>query len=131
MISKLCCPACWRLFRLLTKSSTLSTLFTVRGYHSVPYPVELPVWLPEEVVNELIEFFRPILVDLLKSMDIGHYVYEEFKKVHRSQESESNLSENSAVSSNVSDGDKRLGTGLDEYTHKRAGMHGWSIAGMG
>ena len=68
MISKLCCPACWQLFQLLTQSSTLSTLFTVHGSHYVLYPVELPVWLPEEVINELIEFFWPILVDLLKSI---------------------------------------------------------------
>ena len=56
-------------------------------------------------------------------MEIGHYAYEKFKKVHRSQERELNLSENSAASSNMSDSDKWLGTGLDKYMHKR--MHGW------
>ena len=125
MVSKLCCPACWRLFRILSESDTPSTLFTVRGYHSVPYPVEVPAWLPEEVINKLIKFFQPILVDLLNSMDVGDFhAYEKFKKVHRSQESESNISETSAASSNILD-NKRLGARLDEFVHNEPNMHGW------
>jgi len=124
MVSKLCCPGCWRLFRILSESDP-STLFTVRGYHSVPYPVEVPAWLPEEVLSKLIKFFQPILVNLLNSMDIGHFhAYEKFK-VHRSQESESNISEMSAASSNILDGNKRLGTALDEFAHNQTSMHGW------
>ena len=126
MVSKLCCPGCWRLFRILSESDTPSTLFTVRGYHSVPYPVEMPAWLPEEVISKLIKFFQPILVNLLNSMDIGHFhAYEKFKKVHRSQESELNISETSAASSNILDGNKGLGTALDEFVHNQISMHGW------
>jgi uncharacterized protein YktA (UPF0223 family) len=128
MVSKLCCPACWQLLQILGKSDRPSTLFTVCGYYSVLYPIEMPVWLPEEVISKLIKFFQPMLVNLLKSMDIGHFhAYEKFKKVHRSQESESNISEMSAASSNILDGNKGLGSALDEFVHNQISMHGWPM----
>jgi hypothetical protein len=81
------------LFHFLDKApnSFTSKLAGPYGHHHVPYPVELPNWLPEQVINNMLDFFRPILVDLLNSMeDAAPIMFP--GKVHRSQESESNIS---------------------------------------
>ena len=48
-VSKLCCPVCWELLALLGDEKPLS----LRGSHSTIYPVELPKWLPPEIVDKM------------------------------------------------------------------------------
>jgi hypothetical protein len=53
-VSELCCPVCWELLTILTEETPLA----LRGCHSMIYPVELPKWLPSEVVDEMNERFQ-------------------------------------------------------------------------
>jgi hypothetical protein len=40
----------------------------VRGHHATLFPVDLPSWLPEQVVKEMLKRFRKHLVDELHLM---------------------------------------------------------------
>lgn len=53
-VSKLCCPVCWELLVLLGSEIPLS----FRGSHSTIHPVELPEWLPYEIVEEMKKQFQ-------------------------------------------------------------------------
>jgi hypothetical protein len=53
-VSKLCCPVCWELLKLLRgKEST----FDVRGYHNHLYMTDLPSWLPDSIVQQMVDRF--------------------------------------------------------------------------
>jgi len=52
-------------------------MFAVRGQHSTVYQVELPPWLPIEVLKEMVNRFEGILTDEIRAMmnwgrKIGH-----------------------------------------------------------
>jgi len=64
-VSKLCCPVCWHLLRILRGDSKD---FQVRGYHKNLYQVELPQWLPVEVVMEVTAAFEDILLREIRIM---------------------------------------------------------------
>ena len=53
-MSKLCCPVCWELLVLLGSKIPLS----FHGSHSTIHPVELPEWLPYEIVEEMKKQFQ-------------------------------------------------------------------------
>jgi hypothetical protein len=53
-VSNLCCPVCWELLALLGRETAIS----FRGSHSTIYPVELPEWLPYEIVEEMKKRFQ-------------------------------------------------------------------------
>jgi hypothetical protein len=103
-VSKLCCPACCKLFQSLLKAifhdneqlelQPPAILTQFHGCHSVPYPVKLPKWLPEDVNKVMVAFFMPVLVDALEGLmhesPPAHPVPA--GKVHRSQQSNSNIS---------------------------------------
>ena len=55
--SKLCCPICWELLSILRPDDA----FHVRGHHSTVYPVELPSWLPDDTVQEMLDRFTNFL----------------------------------------------------------------------
>jgi hypothetical protein len=77
--------------KVVTADSSSSMFTGPLGYHHVPYPVELPSWLPQPVMDEMLQFFRPILVDLLNTMEsVVLFAYQ--GKAHNSQESELNIS---------------------------------------
>jgi hypothetical protein len=56
--SKLCCPACWE---LLDSMDAPNDRFGVRGRHPTVYAVELPPWLPHEVMVDMVGRFERIL----------------------------------------------------------------------
>jgi hypothetical protein len=63
------------------------------GCHAVPYPVQLPDWLPETVIEDMLTFFRPLLVqtlDFMMQKQVPHVPIT--SRVHRSQQSNSNIS---------------------------------------
>jgi hypothetical protein len=57
-VSKLCCPVCWEFLTLLRGETDD---FKVRGRHTTVAPVDLPAWVPEEVMKEMVERFRAIV----------------------------------------------------------------------
>ena len=96
MVSKLCCPACCRLFWSikncwLTPAPKILTQF--HGCHSAPYIIELPKWLPQDVVKNMVDFFTLVLVDALKFLSCPPPVRLPLgDKVHHSQQSASGIS---------------------------------------
>lgn len=66
-VSKLCCPVCRELLSVLDKSADghLRGPFNVRGFHSVATIAELPSWLPDSVLQEMLWRLSIILVMLL------------------------------------------------------------------
>jgi hypothetical protein len=64
-MSKLCCLVCWHLLKILWGNSED---FHVRGYHKNLYPVELPQWLPVEVVTKVTAEFEDILLREIRIM---------------------------------------------------------------
>jgi hypothetical protein len=102
-VSKLCCPACSRLFHCLLqiydkkheKEDRPKILTQALASHAVPYPVQLPQWLPDDVVKSMVSFFRPLLVEALEFLAyplVTAPVISPSGKVHRSQQSRSNIS---------------------------------------
>lgn len=61
-MSKLCCPVCWELLAVLRGDENK---YSVRGCHATPYAVDLPAWLPANVLQEMIDRFRVHLRDEL------------------------------------------------------------------
>ena len=66
-VSKLCCPVCWELLAILNEDKPLS----LRGCHPMIYAVELPKWLPSEIVDEMNERFQNYLQQELDIMVRG------------------------------------------------------------
>jgi len=58
-MSTQCCPVCWEFLHIL---KGCGAEFHVRGCHTTIHPVELPQWLPHEVVEELVIQFQKILL---------------------------------------------------------------------
>lgn len=89
-VSKLCCPVCWELLAILGKENPL----LLRGRHSTIYAVELPKWLPSEIVDEMNERFQIYLRREIKIMLDGAKQKADFQVRHRhtTHESESNIS---------------------------------------
>ena len=56
-VSKFCCPVCWELLKVLNETNDHNLEFVVRAHHSHLYPVCLPPWLPDHVMNRMIECF--------------------------------------------------------------------------
>lgn len=54
-MSKLCCPVCWELLKVLRDKTET---FNVRGRHCTISPIDLPAWLPKADVREMITRFR-------------------------------------------------------------------------
>jgi len=65
-VSQVCCPVCWELFALLGNVSGTSS--SLHGSHSTMYPVELPIWLPQGIVDEMRKRFLNHLREEIKIM---------------------------------------------------------------
>ena len=63
-VSKFCCPVCWQFLKVLNETNS-NVQFTARAHHSNLYAVCLPPWLPEPVLQKMIEHFREILYEKL------------------------------------------------------------------
>lgn len=95
--SKLCCPVCWELLEILRKDSENALPLLLRGHHSTIYPVELPKWLPDEIVVEMNERFQKHLRQEIEIMLLG--AEQRARSRHVTHESESNISVASSTNS--------------------------------
>ena len=64
-----CCPVCWQLLKVLNETNN-NIQFTACAHHSNLYAVCLPPWLPEPVLEKMIEHFRKQLYEKLYQLHI-------------------------------------------------------------
>lgn len=95
MVSKLLCPTCWEGLLILDPAKR----FGVCGHHRVPYAVELPSWLPQEVVAALSSKFRALVVEEFKLLTSSVELPPSSGRA--SQESQSHISIASHTSAHV------------------------------
>jgi len=69
-VSKLCCPVCWELLKILRNAD--STDFHVDGRHATLFQVELPEWLPLEIVVKLTARFETMLLKQINTLVALH-----------------------------------------------------------
>jgi hypothetical protein len=67
-VSKLCCPVCHELLNILRgETKSMTKALDTRGNHPRLYLVDLPPWLPKEIVEKMVKRFQQYLVtELLK-----------------------------------------------------------------
>lgn len=68
-VSKLCCPVCSELFNLFRDGSDA---FHIDGHHHTLFQVELPIWLPLDIVVKLTAKFEKILGNQLRYLMNEH-----------------------------------------------------------
>ena len=61
-VSKFCCPVCWKLIEVLNGLSK-NVKFIVREKHPNQYPVCLPPWLSDDVLDAMISCFQEMLYE--------------------------------------------------------------------
>ncbi|KIM81234.1 hypothetical protein PILCRDRAFT_821689, partial [Piloderma croceum F 1598] len=66
-VSKLYCSVCSELFNLLRDA------FHIDGHHHTLFQVELPIWLPLDIVVKLTAKFEKILGNQLRDMMSEHH----------------------------------------------------------
>jgi hypothetical protein len=86
-VSKRLCPICWESLGILDEENQ----FGVCSHHSISYAVELPLWLPAEVVDALSSKFWALSVQELQLL-LSHTKHLQSWAICQSQESESNIS---------------------------------------
>ena len=64
-MSKLSYPACWEFFDVLRDHPSE---FHLCGHHPTISPVDLPPWVPADVLKQMVEWFRAFLYDELNTM---------------------------------------------------------------
>lgn len=64
-VSKFCCPACSALLAFLGGESNK---ITVRGCHNTLFVTDLPRWLPDGVIQHMINTFQPYLREALHTL---------------------------------------------------------------
>ena len=85
-VSKLCCPAGWEYFDILSNGRTgtgtsESGTYKICGRHSTVYPVQLPAWTQPDV-EELIERFDKYLrIELVTMCDSDRIKKEERRRI--------------------------------------------------
>jgi hypothetical protein len=65
-VSKLCCPVCWELLKILRNDD--SSDLHVDGYHRTLFQVELPRWLPLDIVVKMTARFEEILLSQISTL---------------------------------------------------------------
>ena len=100
-MSKLCCPVCWELMKILKKDSADDSLFDVRGRHPTLCSVQLPYWLPAIVMEQMNERFRSLTIKQLHMMQ-RQSVRD--PKTHNRTASESNQSDDGVSTASISSG---------------------------
>jgi hypothetical protein len=103
-VSKFCCPVCWKLIEVLNEMST-NIRFVVREQHPNQYPVCLPPWLSDDVLEAMISRFQKMLHEKFRELR-GINEPPEFLRGHNK-----NLSVESAGETTSS-----AGTIVDEQT---------------
>jgi hypothetical protein len=69
-VSKLCCPVCWELLNIFKDGDSAN--FHVNGYDKTILQVELPDWLPLEIVVKLTGRFEEILLEQIRTLVERH-----------------------------------------------------------
>lgn len=91
-VSRLCCPVCWELYKILGKEGT------VRGCHSTVTPVVLPETLPDYISTNMVTRFRAHLSSQLRHLlsppAVG--LVTGLKNMHHRHSSESGYSASSS-----------------------------------
>ena len=109
-VSKLCCPVCWELLKILRNDD--STDFHVDGHHETLFQVELPEWLPLEIVVKLTARFEKILLEQIKTLVRDHKRHT----IHPSGQSGDGLS--SDYSDGEDDAADTIGYSLDDTDYR-------------
>ena len=65
-VCKLCCPTCMELFHVLRNGVQIQENLWVRGHHSTVFLVELPDWLPADVLQDMVLWYRQHLSEALQ-----------------------------------------------------------------
>lgn len=91
-VSKLCCPVCWELLMILGNKDN----FHIDGYHKTLFQVELPDWLPLEMVVKLTTRFEEILLQQIGTLA---------KKKHRRRHFNPSGQSRDGLSSDSSEGE--------------------------
>lgn len=68
VVSKLCCFVCWDVLTILRMLGGNSQDFVVRGRHTTLFAIDLPHWLPESVVVQMVGLYRNRLLKELVTM---------------------------------------------------------------
>ena len=95
-VSRLCCPVCWELLDVLKGPDDQFNRFGVRGRHPTVYPVELPPWLPRNVLEEMVTRFERILTEKISNM--VRFDREKKRRRHKSRRASESEQSDSAVS---------------------------------
>jgi hypothetical protein len=106
-VCKFCCPICWEFLHVLRKGQKIQDNLWVRGHHCTLFLVELPDWLPADVLQDMVLRYHQHLHDAL------HH-FSQLKSVPRAQSRhrrEPSFQSNSGASTSSHDSDKKdLGT---------------------
>ena len=66
-VSKLCCPVCWDLLTFMR--GKVKQHLMVRGRHPVLSPVQLPLWVPSDILTLMTERYENLLLlEVIKMM---------------------------------------------------------------
>jgi len=64
-VSKLCCPLCWEFLEILRDDRSGYSQYAVRSRHSTLFPIQLPPWLPRNLLEKMVNRFEALLSDKL------------------------------------------------------------------
>ncbi|KAM6493056.1 hypothetical protein JOM56_011190 [Amanita muscaria] len=122
VVSKLCCPACWELMKVLRDSDSENSPYHVRGRHSTVYPVILPPWLDDADVRALVTRFTTYLQEELNTMlTQSQLPSQRTHSRHPSSESDAAWSDVSGSSRPSIDSDKQVWSELEQDEQAIAG----------
>jgi hypothetical protein len=62
-VSKLCCPSCWEFLEILRVDDPGQ--YAVHGHHSTLFLVQLPSWLPRNLLQKMVTRFEVLLSEKL------------------------------------------------------------------
>jgi hypothetical protein len=68
-----CCPVCWELFKIFEQSGAG---FAIPSCHRTVCPMELPGWLPEDILKALLLRIRELLIVEIDCMIQQHHCQE-------------------------------------------------------
>lgn len=63
-VSRLCCPVCWTFLDILDNQKH----YGVRGFHFKVFALQLPSWVPDEMVQQMLTRIQAMIRDEVKVM---------------------------------------------------------------
>lgn len=67
-VSKLCCPVCWELFKVLKMDPDIKMDIKISGCHPTITPVALPETFPAKISEKIVVSLRPLLTAQLSPL---------------------------------------------------------------